>query len=211
MSAEEAPAIAPWNRWDRAALQALLGGGIVFAVVMLTANVISFAIEAISGERLLVLPVTEPLPAAADSGTATLIEGHYDSAYAYVSGLSGGTTALLTAGQVIIALSNLLAVGAFLYLVWRLLRREPFKRSLTWSFVAAGASLMFGSIIGQTLIGIGSIQAMGELGGSIDESSFWPVAFTFDGSAVTLGFVLLLVASAFEYAQKLSAETRGLV
>jgi hypothetical protein len=211
MSAAEVPAIAPWGKWDKASLQAIFGAGALYGLLVLVVSAVGVISELVTGERLLTLPVSQPLPSAADSGPAVLSDGHFETATALVSNLSAGTSALLTTGSIVGALSNLLVIAAFLYLVWRLLRREPFQRSLTWIFVTAGAVLMFGSIIGQAISGIGTVQAMSELGSTVDADSFWPVAFTFDGAPLGLGLVLLLVGAAFEYAQKLSTETRGLV
>lgn len=211
MTDADAPALAPWNKWDKASLQAIFGVGAVYGVLVFVISAVSVISELVTGQRLLTLPVSQPLPAAADSGPAVLLDGSFETATALVSNLSASSSVLLTLGSIVGAVSNLLVIGAFLYLVWRLLRREPFQRSLTWTFVTAGAVLMLGSIIGQSLTGFGTMQAMSELGSTVDADSFWPIAFTFDGAPLGLGLVLLLVGSAFEYAQKLSAETRGLV
>ncbi len=211
MSDADTPEIAPWGKWDKAALQAIFGFGAVYGIVMLVVSAIGIISEAASGTRQLLLALDGPLPSGADSGPATLIEGHVESASVLVSGLSPATSALLTAGDAVSALANLLVVGAFLYLVWRLLRREPFARLLTWVFIVAGGVLLIGSAVGQALSGIGRVQAAVELGASLDGSGPWLIGTTFDASPFGLALVLMLVASAFEYAQKLSASTRGLV
>lgn len=211
MSTSEAPAIVPWGKWDRLSLQLILMGAIIYAIVILVAGVISVVVDLVSGERLLILPVNEKLPAAADDGTATLEDGRFDTARVYVSGLTPMANGLLTAGGIIAILTQLAVAGVMIYLAWRLLRREPFLRSLTWSFVVAGAVLLVGSIVGQGLSGFGAWLTAIELGSTPDARGFWPLAITFDTAPLGLGLVLMLVASAFEYAQKLTVETRGLV
>jgi hypothetical protein len=211
MATHDVPAIAPWGRWDRAALQAIFGGGVLFAGLTLVIGVLGIVTELISGERLLTLPVNEALPAGADRGTAVIVDGSLDSATVLVSQLSTAPSVLFTTGSIVIVVSNLLVMAAFLYLVWRLLRREPFIRSLTWTFVTAGAVLLIGSLVGQVLIQIANLMAMSELGSTADDPGIWATAVQLDANPLGLGFILMLVAAAFEYAQRLSNETRGLV
>jgi hypothetical protein len=211
MSTSETPAIAPWGKWDRLSLQLILVGAIVYAIAILVAGAVSVGADLVSGERLLTLPVDEMLPAAADDGTATLVDGRFDTARVYVSGLSPMANGLLTAGGIIAILTQLAVAGVMIYLAWSLLRREPFLRSLTWSFVVAGAVLLVGSIVGQSLSGFGAWLTAIELGSTPDARGFWPLSITFDTASLGLGLMLLLVGSAFEYAQKLTVETHGLV
>jgi len=211
MTTHDVPAIAPWGKWDKAALQAIFGAGAFFAALTLGIGVVGIVSELVTGERLLTLPVSQPLPDGADNGPAVIVDGALDSATVLVSHLSATPSALLTAGSIVIVASNLLVMAAFLYLVWRLLRREPFIRSLTWTFVTAGAVLLVGSLVGQTLIQIANLMAMGELGSTVDDPGIWTTVVGLDAAPLGLGFILMLVASAFEYAQKLAAETRGLV
>lgn len=211
MSAHEVPAIAPWGKWDKAALQAIFGVGIFYAGLTLVIGVIGIVTELVSGRYLLSLPVSQSLPSSADAGSAAIVDGQFDSASVLVSNLSSVPGALLTAGSIVMVASNLLVLGAFLYLVWRLLRREPFIRSLTWTFVAAGAVLLIGSLVGQVLIQVANLMAMSELGSSADDPGIWTTVVQIDAAPLGLGVILMLVAAAFEYAQKLSVETRGLV
>jgi hypothetical protein len=201
--------IAPWGKWDRIALQILFAGGAVVMVLILVTGVIGLVGDLTQGTRFLELPVNHSLPAeaSADSGTATLESAVYESATVAVSGLTPFTAALLTVGRALVVLTNLLVAATFVYLAWRLLRREPFLRSLTWSFIAAGATLLIGSLVGQAIMGIGANLVSVELG------EFWgdSAVFVFDATPIGLAFILMLVGCAFEYAQKLSRETAGLV
>jgi hypothetical protein len=209
--AHEVTTKAQWDKWDKAALQAIFGGGILFAALTLIIGVVSIVTEVASGQRLLSLPVNETLPATADAGTAVIVDGHYDAASVLVSNISTGASVLITAASILLLVSNLLAAVAFLYLVWRLLRREPFIRSLTWTFVVAGAVLLIGSLIGQVLLQIANLQVMSELGATVGGAGIWATAVQLDAAPLALGFILMLVGAAFEFAQKLAADTKGLV
>lgn len=210
MAAEQTAAIAPWGSADRAALQLLFGGSLVYAAIVLLLGGFSIVSELVTGQRFLTLPVNETLEPSADA-TATLIGGTLDSATVFVSGLSSGAGALLTAGSAIALFAHLFVALTFGYLNWRLLRQEPFLRSLTWSFVAAGGILSIGSIVAQVLTGIGTNLAMAELAFESGYNRIWPLPLSVDLYPLAIGLMLALVGMALEYAQRLSAETRGLV
>ena len=211
MSEKEAPALARWGKWDKWALQLILICAIAYALVVAVIGTVGMVGELTSGSRSLTLFVSQPLPDAADAGTATLDSGSYATADVTVSHLTPASAALLTVGSVIGFVTQLLVAASFVYLAWRLLRREPFLKSLTWTFLAAGATLLFGTLIGQGAHGFGSWLVAAELGSTPAADSFWPLAMSFDAAPIGLAFVLMLVGCAFEYAQKLTDETRGLV
>jgi hypothetical protein len=209
VTTSETPALASWGKWDKAALQLILAGAVVYALIVAVVGVIGLVGELASGERSLTLLVADSLPDAADAGTATLVNGAYETASVTVAGLTPATAGLLTAGGVIGFVTQLLVAASFVYLAWRLLRREPFLRSLTWTFIVAGAVLLIGTIIGQAASGFGAWLVAAELNGS--GGDFWPLMMKFDPAPIGLAFILMLVGCAFEYGQKLTNETRGLV
>ena len=211
MSIAETPAVAPWGKWDRISLQLILAGGIVYAAVVLVVGTIGVVSELVSGNRTLSLPVSAELPPEANIGTAQLLNGHFESALVTVEGLTPASAALLTAGAIIGFVTQLLVAASFVYLAWRLLRREPFLKSLTWAFIVAGAVLLLGTVIAQMLSGFGGWLVAAELGATAGPDSFWPTAMNIDLTPVGLAFILMLVGCAFEYGQKLSRETAGLV
>ena len=207
----EPPTALAWSRLDRFSLRAILGGGIIVAALIAVAGCSSIIGELASGHRSVRLIADRPLPAAADAGAATILDGRYDTALVTVGDLAPVSAGLLTAGSIIMLVSQLLVAASFVYLAWRLLRREPFLRSLTWAFIGAGAVLLVGTLVGGSLRGFGGWLVAAELGGNADDDSFWPLAMSLDLGPVGLAFVLMLVGCAFEYAQKLSRETAGLV
>ena len=210
MTPEHTAVIAPWGTADRTALQLLFGGSLVYAAVVLLIGGFSIVSELVTGQRFLTLPISETLEPQA-TASATLIGGTIDAATAFVSGLSAGASALLTTGSVIALIAHLFVALTFAYLNWRLLRREPFLRSLTWSFVAAGGILSIGSVVAQALTGVGTNLATSELSIEAGYNRIWPLPLSIDLYPLAIGLMLALVGMALEYAQKLSAETRGLV
>jgi hypothetical protein len=212
-AAEGTTPLAPWGRWDRASLWLILVLASLYTLVV-TAFITASLVSSLSaGTQHLTLAVQgDTLPAEADSGSARILDGGYDTASIEVGGLTGGTTALLTTGQVIMGIAQVLVGLSFVYLAWRLLRARPFLKSLTTAFLVAGCALALGGIVAQGLIGIGEWQAIAELGSDLgNEASFWPFVLTLRPEPVIFGFGLLIVGSAFEYGQRLTRATDGLV
>lgn len=207
----DAPALAAWSRWDKLALQLILVGVALYALGVLAWGTITIVSTLTRGSRELVLAASGDLPGAASTGTATLVDGGYESAWVSVTGLTPLTSGLLTAGTIIGVVTQVLVAATFVYLAFRLLRRRPFMKSLTWAFITAGAALLLGSLIAQGLTGFGSWLVAAELGSAPDAGDFWPMAISVDLGPIGFGFALMLVGSAFEYAQKLSRDVDGLV
>jgi hypothetical protein len=199
-----------WTRGDREVLWFLFGLAALIALVIVAFAAISIVGSAVSGEHTLTLVTDQPLPADADAGDATLVDGTFDSALVTVSNLSAPTQGLLLSSLVIGAATQTLVVLAFAYLAWRLLKRQPFLSSLPRIFTAAGAILSIGGIASQALYGFGSWNVAEELG-STDADSFWPLVMTFDPLPIVLGFGLLLIAAAFHYGVRLARDTDGLI
>jgi len=209
VTTSDTPALATWGGWDRAALQLILVGAVIYALVVTVGGIAGLIGELSSGERTVSLFVEQSLPASATGGAATIVDGGYETATVTVAALEPITAGLLTTGGVIGFITQLLVAASFVYLAWRLLRREPFLRSLTWTFIVAGAVLLIGTILGQAASGFGSWLVVTELNDGAE--GFWPMVMKFDPAPVGLAFILMLVGCAFEYGQKLTHETRGLV
>jgi hypothetical protein len=204
------PAIA-WPKWDRVGLWILLVASALVAVASVASNATRIVTRLASGHFILGLEVTVPLPPEADAGTATIVNGNYETARVEVSGLSTGTEALLIIGDAVGLLTQTAVAVAFTYLAWRLLRHRPFITSLTTMFIISGAILALGSIISQFLIGFGSWNVVTELTTGRALDGFWPLVMRLDPAPIALGFGLLLVASAFEFSARLGRDLDGLV
>jgi hypothetical protein len=204
--------VAPWGKWDRVGIWIILCGAGVVALGSLVGGT-SRVVQALStGTHFLTMSVQTPLPAEADTGAALLLRGNYESAFVAVTNLTGGTTALLIASDILGVVTATSVALSFVYLAWRLLKAMPFVRSLTIAFSIAGSVLALGSLIGQFLAGFGRWQVALELGpGGEETDPFWPLIMTVDPAPIGFGFALLVVASAFYYGDRLSRETEGLV
>ena len=205
------PALAPWGRWDRVAMWLILGGSIIYAFVALAFGIGALVHQLVTGTWTGSLAVDQALPAEADAGSATLIRGSFESAAVTLGGLSGWAFGLLTAAQITGLVTTAVVALTFVYLSWRLLRAEPFKKSLTVAFITAGAALLIGSIIGLGFEALGRMLAVSELVGDDKLAGFWPFAFSGDLTPIGFGFALMIVACAFEYGERLTRETDGLV
>jgi len=205
------PALAPWGRWDRIAMWLILGGSAVYALIVLVSGVGRLVHQSVSQTWTGSLIVERALPAEADAGTATLITGSYESASVTLGGLSGWAFGLLTAALVIAVITSATVALSFVYLSWRLLRAEPFKKSLTFTFITAGIALIIGSILSLGVEALGRMIAISELLGDDKVTGFWPMAFSGDLSPIGFGLALLIVACAFEYGERLTRQTDGLV
>jgi hypothetical protein len=205
------PALAPWDRWDRIAMWAILGGSAVYALVVLASGIVRLAHQAVSQTWTGSLIVERALPTEADAGTATLIAGSYESATVTLGDLSGWAFGLLTTSLVITVITSATVALSFVYLSWRLLRAEPFKKSLTFTFITAGAALIIGSLVSLGVEALGRMIAVSELLGDDKTTGFWPMAVTGDLAPIGFGFALLVVACAFEYGERLTRQTDGLV
>ena len=208
---EKTPAIAPWGRWDRLSMWLILVGSSVYAAAVLVTGIGSLVARLTSGVWNGSLLVEGKLPESADAGTADLLEGDYESASVSVAGLSDPALFLLNSGLVLSIATSATVALSFVYLSWRLLRAKPFKKSLTVVFITAGAALMIGNILSIGFDSFGRVLLVSELLGDEKIGGFWPMAVQADLAPIGFGLALLIVACAFEYGERLTRETDGLV
>lgn len=205
------PALAPWGRWDRIGMWLILGGSIAYAVIVFATGIGRLAHQLATQTWSGSLVVEQPLPASADGGTAELIRSSYETATVTLGNLSGWAFGLLTTSLVVSLITTATVALSFVYLSWRLLRAKPFKKSLTITFITAGSALLLGSILSIGFDALGRMIAISELLGDDKLTGFWPMTFTGDLSPIGFGLALLVVACAFEYGERLTRETDGLV
>jgi hypothetical protein len=211
MAAEE-PVLAPWSRWDRLGIWIMLVGAVVVALLAFVVGIGGLAGELASGTRHVTLLTDQPLPTEASTGTATIVDGGFDTARVELADLTAGTATLLTIGGLLGVLVQASVALSFAYLAWRLLRAKPFMGSLTIAFVVAGAALAVGGLVTQFVTGFGQWNAVLELGSDVAaDDAFWPLVMAVDAAPIGLGFALLIVSSAFQYGERLTRETDGLV
>jgi hypothetical protein len=163
-----------------------------------------------SGHTALSLIADGAMPENADAGTATIVSGAFDTASVVVGDLSAAVVALATAAKVAAILTGAAVAASVALLAWRLLRRAPFRRSLSLTVTIAGAVLLIGGVFSAGAGSLAAAMAAGELNASTLDG-FWPIAGRVDGSSIALGVVLLLVGLAFEHGERLQRDTEGLV
>ena len=151
-----------------------------------------------------------PVPSDASGGTAQLVHGSFESAFVTVSDLSPMAVFLIALGSATGILTNLIVSMAVAHLCWKLLRRRPFDRSVSWMVMAVGTILMLGTVIGGGLGGLGHMMAAVELNSDI-QSGFWALGFSLDITPLVVGLVLFLVTMAFEAGTRMQRDTEGLV
>ncbi|TFD54418.1 hypothetical protein E3T55_02980 [Cryobacterium frigoriphilum] len=196
-------------RLERPILWTFFGAAIMVALISLTLGLIHLLTGLTSDRIPLTLTVDAPLPAEADAGTATLVEGTFASASVLISGLSPLPVFLWALSSVVAMVTTAVICAAVAHLCWKLLRRRAFDRSVTRMALSVGFVLVLGSIIGGGFGGLGLMIATGELGAP--STPFWPLAVFLDLTPMMVGFVILLVAMVIEVGTRLQRDTEGLV
>jgi hypothetical protein len=208
----ESTIVAAWGKADRAGIWLLLCGAIAIGLTSLVSATLGISSDLENGTRTLSLLTEQPLPATADEGSASIVSGTFDSAWLTVADLSDGAAALLTAGAVLTALTQLATASTFAYLAFRLLQRRPFLASLSFAFYLAGTVLAVGSVLANAFTGFGGWQVVIELSAATPSNAdFWPLFMKLDPAPVAWGFALLAIGAAFQHATKLTRATDGLV
>ena len=197
-------------RLQRPTLWAFFGAAILVALTSMTFGIISL-IAALTRDQIpLTLLADAPLPAEADAGTAQLVEGTYASASVLISGLSWGPIFLWALSHVVAILTTVLISAAVVHLCWKLLHHRAFDRSVSWMAISVGFVLTVGTILGNGFGGLGLMMASTELG-PVSPGRFWTPGFSLDLTPMLAGFVILLVAMAFEVGTRMQRDTEGLV
>ncbi len=197
------------NAYTRVTLWGFFAGAILVGLVTVAAGVIELVNDLAGGHVPLNLTLDTPLPAAATNCAGCTLTGTFNSADVVVKGLSGQVIALVLVGAIGSLLVTLALCVLVAVLAWRLLRRGFFRRAVTNTVVAAGIVLTLGGIISKGALAVAGVKAAGEIDGS--GHGYWPLAANFDPTLLSFGLVLLLIATAFEYGQRLQKETEGLV
>lgn len=188
------------------ALFGALATGVIATVIGARGLVSSLS----SGEIPVTLLTDAALPPEASGGTAQIVDGTFETAFVTLSNLTPLTSILLALGAIVGILTTLIVSTAIALLCWKLLKRRPFDRSVSWMAYAVGCVLLVGTILGQGFGGLGRMMAASELNhDGLD--GFWPLTTPLDFAPAFVGIVLLLVATAFETGRRMQRDTEGLV
>ncbi|MCU1404034.1 MAG: cation transport ATPase [Glaciihabitans sp.] len=203
----------PLSRGDRAGLWLILVLGCLFGVTQLVLGVVyavGYGPALAGGPTDVTLVAQGAVPSAGLDGTAALLGGDFTEAKVRVEGLSGLAASLLLARSIVSTLTNLAVVGAVILLTIRLLRGSPFLRSVTFAAIVAAIAAMIGGLAEQAIRGFAQMQVVSELTADFGETSL-VMGFTFDPTSFAIGFGLAVVATAFQFAERLQRDTEGLV
>lgn len=195
------------SRSDRGVLWAVLIGAVAYAAVALvTGATHSMQVFFVAGETPVALLTSVEVPQT--EGTATMISGAFTDASVTASGLSGFARGMLGTGVLLGMLTALTVSLALAYFCVSLLRKRPFRRSLTIAALIAGAALLFGGLLGQAATGFGTMQAALDLDSAAE---IFEVGFWFDVTPLFGGFAIMALGVAFQLGERLQRDTEGLV
>ncbi|GMA28579.1 hypothetical protein [Arenivirga flava] len=198
---------------ERGILYAVGTGALLVGAAAVLLGGTQLIVDAVADAVPLRLEVDHALPGGVGGGTATLIEGAYDSAAVTASGLSAGVVTLLTIARAFELLTTAAVAWSVAWLAWKLLRGRPFAASVANALATAGASLLIGGLLSQGLGGFGAWVAIEELLGDVSPEAdpFFPLVMAFDPAPLGFGLATLLIAIAFERGRRLQQDTEGLV
>ncbi len=198
---------------DRVGLLTIQFIALILAAVALGAGAIT-AVTALTSEGFdMVLPAAASLPGGVigdpeATGTPRILNGEFTAATTTMAGLSTGVRILFAAGAGVGSLAFVALALSVAYLCWRLYKGKPFGPSVTRTFWFAAGALTIGSLLSQGMLGFSTWLALDEL--HLDPVQF-PLEMHFDLLPVIAGFALLLVASAFQFGERMQRDTRGLI
>lgn len=200
------------TRTSRAIIWSGFVVAVLFAATSLVAGISGIVRTLAEGRLPLTLSSTGGLPPEASAGSATIVDGGYDTASVLVANLSGGAMATGVAAAVFGALTGVVLAGTVAVIAWQLLRPTLFRRGLSTTVTIAGGVIMLTGLLNQGLSVFASWMAADELNAAdAGLDGFWPIAAVFDPAAIALGFGLMLVGLAFEHGAVLQRDTEGLV
>lgn len=182
---------------------------VLIGSVSLAVGATSIVGELATGRISMILETHEALPAAADGGTASIVDGSFDRAVVVLENLSTVTIVLSTFSSITSVLVGVALAFSLAVIAWRVLHPDPFRRSLSYTVALAGGAVLVGSMLSGGMQVFASFMAATELNGG--EPGFWPIMAGFDPGPIALGFALLLVGLAFEIGEKLQRDAAGLV
>ncbi len=182
----------------------------VYGVLVLVGSVTRIISVLISDTLDVQLNAAYEVPAGIATGTATLVSGSFDSALLTLADVSQPARLLLAASALAIGLTQVLIAGTIAFVSIGLVRGRPFGRSMTWLLATASVTLMIGGLLSIGLGGAAQLVIAAELAPD-PVGSVFPFAVTIEPTIILLGFVLGVVAAAFEFGERMQRDTEGLV
>lgn len=201
------------RRAERGILIAVGAGALLVGGATLIFGASNLIIDAASGVTPLRLEVDQPLPDGIGGGSATLVDGAYETASVEAKGLGAGVVTLLTVARAFDLLTTAAVTWSVAWLAFKLLRGRPFAGSVANALATAGGALLLGGLLSQGLGGFGAWVAIEELLGDVSAGSdpFFPLVMPFDPAPLGYGLAMLLISIAFERGRRLEQDSEGLV
>jgi hypothetical protein len=193
--------------------------GIAAAAIL---NLITVLGSAIAGRTVVELPASG-IAAATPSGASilgpkVLEAGAGNSIQLVVKDVPGDALVLNATASVMGTLTAVVVCGAVVLLCWRLLRAEPFARSLPRTMAYTGGLLVLIGVVCPVLQGLAKLSIVNSLDSvvtvdsPINKGNFdFYVASSFNLLPIVLGVALLLLAAVFAKGAQLQRDTEGLV
>jgi hypothetical protein len=199
------------KRSDRVSTWVLTIGAQLTAIGITVSTVIAIVHDMTVDSKLLSLAVEAKVPEDYFSAGPRIDSAVFTHAEVQTSALSVGVVSWLNIGAALGAITQVIVALSIAYLGWRLLRGDPFRRSLTVTTVTAAVALIVGTGLAALVTSGATFFALQELSPSDFMTERLPFIFNFDITPAIVGVALGVVASAFEYGEKLRSDTQGLV
>ena len=196
---------------DRGSLWVLIVGAAIVGVAIVIMTVANVVGTVASGTTSLLVNVDSPMPADLFPAGLAVDSAQFTEGVVTTDALSWGPLTTLVLASVLAGLSQFAVAFAAAHLGWSLLKGNPFRHSVVMSTVTASVALIAGAGLAALLTGIGTAVAMSELVGDRFMSDEYPLLLSFDFTPLFVGLGIGIVASAFEYGNRLHADTEGLV
>jgi hypothetical protein len=196
---------------DRISIGIVTVGALLVAAGILISFVVTTVGQVSSGEITFPVITEATVPAGEFGAERGLVAATYTEASVTASGLSPFPFAAFIVAHAVNTLTELLVALALAFMGWRLLKGDPFRKSVVNSALVAASALLLGPFIALLASVTATTRALVEIAGPKDGQSAYIFSAEFNLTPAFIGLALAIVLGAFEYGQKLKADTEGLV
>lgn len=196
---------------DRASIWVVTIGALVAAALILLGFTTTLVQRLISGEVTFPVLTDAVAPDGQFGAGNGLVAAIFTEAQVTASGLSTFPFAAFIAADAVSALTGLIVALALAFMGWRLLKGDPFRRSVLYASITAASALILGPVIALLLSTTATTRALLEIAGPREGRPELIFAAEFNLAPFLVGVGLAVVLGVFEFGQKLKADTEGLV
>ena len=196
---------------DRMSIGAVAIGALLVAAGLLVSFAVTTATQLVSGEMTFPVLTGAAVPAGEFGAENGLVAATYTEASVTASGLSAFPVAAFITAHAVDTLTGVIVALALAFMGWRLLKGDPFRKSVLYSALVAACTLIVGPFVALLASGTATTRALLEIAGPRDGRPELIFSAELNLAPVLVGLALAIVLGAFEYGQKLRADTEGLV